>query len=156
MEYFKNRVVLGAVPQMDVIAEYSGLVAASSLVKSPTITASASFSNGLDGFDLNEANYARVSTDDDPAWIKIDYGELFYIHTITMRGGPDASGSHVCTLDVSQDDSNWTTVDTWSSQTYYNEMSPEFFVNRSVRYIRFSRTESNYLRLYAMGVTYRV
>ena len=129
-------------------------IAANSVVASPTISASHSLSNGSYGFDLNESNYAVVSTDAAPAWVQIDFGESKNISQIRFRGGPDTSGSHAMVLLTSPDGSTWTTIASWISQAYYTALSDWIDVNRSdVRYIRFQKTTgNNYLRLYYMGV----
>jgi len=127
-------------------------VAISSLVASPTLTASAACSNIAYGFDINEADYAVVQSDANPTWIQIDFGVNKYINTLRLRGGPDQSGSHVVSLLTSTNGTDWTTITTWSSQTYYSTLSPWFTINASVRYVRVSRTLNNYLRLYYMGV----
>lgn len=127
-------------------------VAISSLVASPTLTASATCSNIAYGFDINEADYAVVQSNDNPTWIQIDFGVNKYIKTIRLRGGPDTTGSHVVSLLTSTDGTNWTTITSWSSQTYYSTLSPWFTIGAEVRYVRVSRTLSNYLRLYYMGV----
>ena len=127
-------------------------VAISSLVASPTLTASATCSNIAYGFDINEADYAVVQSDANPTWIQIDFGVNKYINTLRLRGGPDQPGSHVVSLLTSTDGTNWTTIATWSSQTYYSTLSPWFTINASVRYVRVNRTLNNYLRLYYMGV----
>ena len=120
-------------------------VAISSLVASPTLTASATCSNIAYGFDINEADYAVVQSDTNPTWIQIDFGVNKYINTLRLRGGPDQSGSHVVSLLTSTDGTNWTTIATWSSQTYYSTLSPWFTINASVRYVRVNRTLNNYL-----------
>ena len=127
-------------------------VAISSLVASPTLTASATCSNIAYGFDLDEGNYAVVQSDANPTWIQIDFGVNKYINALRLRGGPDNSGSHVVSLLTSTDGTSWTTITTWSSQTYYSTLSPWFTIDASVRYVRVSRTLNNYLRLYYMGV----
>jgi hypothetical protein len=127
-------------------------VAISSLVGSPTLTASATCSNIAYGFDINEADYAVVQSNDNPTWIQIDFGVNKYIKTIRLRGGPDTTGSHVVSLLTSTDGTNWTTITSWSSQTYYSTLSPWFTIGAEVRYVRVSRTLSNHLRLYYMGV----
>ena len=128
-------------------------VAISSLVASPTLTASATCSNIAYGFDINESNYAVVQSDANPTWIQIDFGETKYINSLRLRGGPDQSGSHVVTLLTSTDGTNWTTKASWSSQTYYSSLSGWITIDEHVRYVRVNRTLNNYLRLYYMGVT---
>ena len=127
-------------------------VAISSLVASPTLTASATCSNIAYGFDLDEGNYAVVQSDANPTWIQIDFGVNKHIKTLRLRGGPDRSGSHVVSLLTSTNGTDWTTITSWSSQTYYSTLSPWFTIGASVRYVRVSRTLNNYLRLYYMGV----
>lgn len=128
-------------------------VAISSLVASPSYTASATCSNIAYGFDINEADYAVVQSDANPTWIQIDLGTSKYISSLRLRGGPDNSGSHVVSLLTSTNGTDWTTIATWSSQTYYSTLSPWFTIDASVRYVRVSRTNNNWLRLYYMGVT---
>ena len=128
-------------------------VAISSLVASPSYTASATCSNIEYGFDINESNYAVVQSDANPTWIQIDLGTTKYISSLRLRGGPDNSGSHVVSLLTSTNGTDWTTIATWSSQTYYSTLSPWFTIDASVRYVRVSRTNNNWLRLYYMGVT---
>jgi hypothetical protein len=128
-------------------------VAISSLVASPTLTASAACSDIAYGFDINESNYAVVQSDANPTWIQIDFGETKYINSLRLRGGPDQSGSHVVTLLTSTDGTNWTTKASWSSQTYYSSLSGWITIDEHVRYVRVNRTLNNYLRLYYMGVT---
>jgi hypothetical protein len=129
-------------------------IAAGAVVASPSITASHSLLDGAYGFDLNESNYAVVQTDASPAWVQIDFGSAQKISQIRFRGGPDGAGSHTMALKTSPDASTWTTIASWTGQTYYAALSPWFDVNRSdVRYIRFERSDSNnYVRLYYMGV----
>ena len=127
-------------------------VAISSLVASPTLTASATCSNIAYGFDLDEGNYAVVQSDANPTWIQIDFGVNKHIKTLRLRGGPDRSGSHVVSLLTSTNGTDWTTITSWSSQTYYSTLSPWFTIGASVRYVRVSRTLNNYLRLYYWGI----
>jgi hypothetical protein len=127
-------------------------VAISSLVASPTFTASATCDTIAYGFNLNENDWAYVKTTADPAWIQIDFGENKYIKTLRLRGGPDQSGSQVVSLLTSTNGTDWTTIATWSSQTYYNTLSPWFTIAASVRYVRVNRTITSWLKLYYMGV----
>lgn len=127
-------------------------VAISSLVASPTFTASATCDTIAYGFNLNENDWAYVKTTADPAWIQIDFGENKYIKTLRLRGGPDQPGSQVVSLLTSTNGTDWTTIATWSSQTYYNTLSPWFTIKESVRYVRVSRTITSWLKLYYMGV----
>jgi hypothetical protein len=128
-----------------------GEVAASSLVASPTISASAGLVDGAKGFDLVEGDYARVQTDN-ACWLRIDYGENKFIGSIRFRSGPDSSGSHPQTLRVSTDASTWTTIASWSGQTYYSSISPWFRVNMDVRYIQIDKGAPNWMQTYYMGV----
>ena len=131
-------------------------IAANSVVGSPTITASANLSNGPDGFDLNEGNYAQVGTDS-ALWIMIDFGTVQAIGKVRLRGGPEDAGSQVQTLDTSSDGVSWTTHASWIGQANYSAISGWINVNRvNVRMIRVTKTATNYFRLYYMGLDQEV
>jgi hypothetical protein len=135
------------------VGEEGDEIAANAVVVSPVITASHSLSNGPYGFDLDEGNYAVVSNDAD-CWIQIDFGESKSIGHIRLRGGPDVDGTQSMTLKTSPNETTWTTIASWSGQTYYTTISEFFEVARSdVRYIRVSKLYPNFLRMYYMGVT---
>jgi hypothetical protein len=127
-------------------------IAANSVVVSPVITSSGSLSNGSNGFDLNDADYALLSTDSD-CWIQIDFGVVKSIARMRLRGGPDQAGTQAMTVQTSPDGSNWTIIASWTGQANYAAISVWHDVNRAdVRYIRVTKAAPNYFRLFCMGV----
>jgi hypothetical protein len=121
-------------------------IAANSVVASPTISASHSLTNGSYGFDLDVGNYAVVASDS-ALWISIDFGSPQPISKIRFRGGPDNPGTQTQTLDVSINGISWTTLTTWSGQTYYSSISDWLLVPfAGIRMIRITKTITNYYR----------
>ncbi len=129
-------------------------VAAINVVSSPTITASRSFDNSTSAFNMDAANYGQVRSDA-ALWAQIDFGSTKRIFSVAIQAGPDSSGSHTNTLQVSSDGTTFYTIGTWTGQAYYTTLSPYFDVpeeHQNVRYIRYTKTLSNWARIYRVGV----
>jgi hypothetical protein len=121
-------------------------------IGSPSITGSQSVTDPTYGFDINESNYAVVSTDS-ALWVQIDFGAAYFISRLRFRIGPDSAGTQAQTITVSYDNSHWTTVASWAGQTYYSSLSPFFNVYQPVRYIKYTKAAPNFARLYYLGVS---
>jgi len=104
------------------------------------------------GFDCDELSYMRIFTEE-AVWAKIDLTESVKIKCLRFRGGPDdPSNTSPQTIEVSTDDSNWTTIASFIGQEYYSVVSPWFPVGMNVRYIKYTREASNWVYLRYMGI----
>jgi len=92
----------------------------------------------------NNASTGWATASGAGGWIQADLGEIRFVTTVNVRdcnntfGGFDATYTNGCSLQISHDGSNWTTVATLSGHTGGNDVT--YSINSTARYVRVFRT----------------
>lgn len=128
--------------------------AAVNVVPSPVITGSSTIvGTPSEAFDSDLSNNAGIDVDIADSWMQIDFGTDIFIHYVRIcAGAGGVSNVFTSYLQTSLNGSDYTTIQTWSTNLYYSVWSPWFSIDANVRYIRYYKTSPHYLRQRGMEV----